>query len=47
MFSNLESRIQNFLNTRTGFFVAIMAMAFSVYILSVRAREYYKNRRDR
>lgn len=44
MFENLETRVQNFLNTRTGFLVAIAAMAFSVYILAVRVRDHYRNR---
>lgn len=44
MFQNLETRFQNFLNTRTGFLVAVAALAFSVYVLAVKVRDHYRNR---
>jgi hypothetical protein len=43
VFSNLNERFQNFLNTRTGFWVALLAMAFSVVIVANKVVNREKN----
>jgi hypothetical protein len=45
MFSNLRDRFQNFLNTRTGFFVALGAIVFSIGVIFVKLRERWQNRK--
>ncbi len=44
MFSNLRDRFQNFLNTRTGFVVALGAIVLSIFVITQKLRERWQNR---
>jgi hypothetical protein len=46
MFSNMRDRFQNFLNTRTGFLVALGAIVFSVFVIAQKLRERWQNRKS-
>jgi hypothetical protein len=44
VFSKLRDRFQNFLNTRTGFVVALGAIVFSIFVIAQKLRERWNTR---